>query len=105
MVTFLNKIRNMFKKSECTCLNHSKQKLEYFVLDVDWSDISLGNSSNYIVNSMKRHGIYGYPTNSMIVLEDGSEYIPENLSDHWEGFNNSNKFKPKKIVYNRLEDI
>lgn len=104
MLTIFSKIKNLFKGESQKTLDLSKGELESFELDVDWSDISLGNSSNYISNSMKRHGICGYPTNSMIVLEDGSEYIPEQLSSHWEGYNNSPKFKPKNIVYNLLKD-
>ena len=104
MVTIFNKIKNMFKKEEPQSLELSKGEIDSFELDIDWCDISLGNDSNYISNAMRRNGIYGYSTNSVIVLEDGSEYIPEQLSVHWEGYNNSPKFKPKKIVYNFLKE-
>jgi hypothetical protein len=103
MVTIFKKIKQLFKKKELESTNLSTGELESFELDVDWSDISLGNNSNYIANAMKRNGIHGRATNSMVVLEDGSEYIPEQLSVHWEGYNNSPKFKPKKIVYNLLK--
>lgn len=93
----------MFKKKESESLDLISGELSSFELDVDWCDISSGNSGNYILNSMRRHGVYGQPTNCMIVLEDGSEYIPEQLSEHWEAYNNSAKFKPKKIVYNLLK--
>jgi hypothetical protein len=70
-----------------------------FDLDIIWDDVS---SDNILVSAMRRHGIHGYPTNCLIVLEDGSEYIPEELSDHWEAYNSSEKFKPKLIKYKKL---
>lgn len=71
----------------------------YFELDISWDDIS---NDNYIISSMKRNGFYGYATEEFIVLEDGNSYKPEILSDHWEAFNNSKKFKPKTIKYIKI---
>lgn len=71
---------------------------KYFELEINWEDIS---SENYIKHSLRRNGVYGYATENLIVLEDGSTHHPESLSDHWEAFNNSKKFKPKTLKYFR----
>lgn len=104
MKTLFKKIKSYFSKTEVVNnLNiKSDNKPEFFELDIDWSDISYSDQENILKFSMKRHGIYGYPTESMIILEDGSEYIPEQLTEHWNAYHNSHKLKPTTIRYNLL---
>lgn len=106
MPNFFEKLKTLFKKKNATSSESNKEEYaDSFELDICWQDISKSETDNYIVSAMKRHGVYGYPTSSMIILEDGSEYIPEQLSDHWEAYNSSIKFKPKTITYNKLTKI
>lgn len=76
-------------------------------LDIIWEDISNSvpnsNTDSIINNAMKRNGIYGYVTSCLLITEEGKEYIPEQLSDHWMGYMCSPKFKPKKIVYHLVK--
>jgi hypothetical protein len=81
----------------------SKNHKEDFEIEVDWEDISRGvpnsRQGSVITHAMKRHGLYGYATECLLVLEDGTVYIPRQLSDHWECYLNSPKLKPKSITY------
>lgn len=90
----------MFSSSDSVKVDVNLDKPESFELDITWNDISHSQSENILKSAMKRNGVFGYPTNSLIVLEDGTEYIPENLSLHWECYHNSVKVKPKHIKYN-----
>ena len=69
-------------------------------LDIQWEDLT---KESILVSAMKRNGIYGYPTQCLLVLQDGTEYMPTQLSDHWEAYINSPKFKPKTIKYELIE--
>lgn len=76
-------------------------------LHIEWEDLSKGmpeSSTNSILcNAMRRQGIYGYVTPCLLVTEDGKTYMPEQLSDHWEAYIFSKKFKPISIKYKFLE--
>jgi hypothetical protein len=104
MKNLFKKFKGYFVKKEVIDdLNiKTDDKPEFFELDVDWCDISYSDSDNVLKISMKRHGIYGFATESMIILEDGSEYIPEQLTEHWNAYHNSVKLKPTTIRYNLL---
>ena len=102
------KIMNIFssirgcKKSEISSIDNTNIEL-----DIIWEDITdsipNSNTDSIINNAMKRNGIYGYVTSCLLITEEGREYIPEQLSDHWMGYVCSPKFKPKKIVYHRIK--
>lgn len=102
------KLRNIFssirgcKKSEILSIDNTNIEL-----DIIWEDITdsipNSNTDSIINNAMKRNGIYGYVTSCLLITEEGREYIPEQLSDHWMGYVCSPKFKPKKIVYHRIK--
>lgn len=85
-------------------VNNNDSNIE---LDIIWEDISNAvansNTDSIINNAMKRNGIYGYVTSCLLITEEGREYIPEQLSDHWMGYMCSPKFKPKKIVYHLIK--
>lgn len=76
-------------------------------LHIEWEDLSKGmpnsRTNSILNNAMKRQGIYGYVTECLLVTEDGKTYMPQQLSDHWEAFISSKKFKPTSITYNSLE--
>ena len=78
-------------------------------LDIDWSDINSGvdksKNDSSISMSLKRHGYFGTSTESMIILENGATYIPQELSDHWQLFNGSLKSRPILITYTYLSGI
>ena len=79
---------------------------EIIKVDVSWDDISEGvaeSADNSIISrSLRKHGYYGTVTQSLLVLEDGSTYIPENLTDHWTLFYSSPKCRPAYLTYNIL---
>ena len=99
-MSILSKIKNSFKKT--------KKSFSYvedeFELDISWEDISMAtktdnNSNNCIVRAMKRMGLYGHSTESLVILDDGRTFYPQQLSCHWEAFNLSPKLSPKLIKY------
>jgi hypothetical protein len=102
-MSFLSKIKNKFNKKS----NSSTVAEEEFELDISWDDISMATqdnkSNNCISRAMKRMGLYGRTTECLLILDDGSEYYPQQLSCHWEAYNSSPKFKPKLITYKRLK--
>lgn len=89
----LKKLKQFFLKGEGTEVQISNK---FIHLEIAWEDLT---RESILVSAMKRNGIYGYPTSCLLVLQDGSEYIPNQLSDHWEAYINSPKFKPKVIQY------
>jgi len=100
MVVFFKKLINMVKN----LLSEKSHKVEENIeLDITWSDISSGISNcrygSVLAYAMRRNGIYGYATENKIVLETGEVYAPVELSDHWNAYINSPKFKPKIITY------
>ena len=76
-------------------------------LHIEWEDLSKGEpnskTNSIICNAMKRNGIYGYVTECLLVTDEGKTYMPQQLSDHWEAFIFSKKFKPKTITYLPLD--
>lgn len=74
-----------------------------FELMIEWEDVAKGipdsRNESIITQAMKRNGIYGYSTESLLVLENGITYYPEQLSVHWEAYISSAKFKPTTIKY------
>jgi hypothetical protein len=100
MIVFFKKLIDMFKN-----LLSAKSQIteEYIELDITWGDISsgMGNSKygSVLAYAMRRNGIFGYATEDKIVLETGEEYSPVELSDHWNAYINSPKFKATTITY------
>jgi hypothetical protein len=91
-------ISNNFNLNEDIC----DSELNSFELDISWRDISestYSNDNNIIVRSMKRNGFNGKVTSSSITLDNGNCYVPQQLSDHWEVYNDSPKIKPINIKY------
>lgn len=107
------KLENLFRSFKSGhCVNTISPEIENtnasnIELDIIWEDISNAvansNTDSIINNAMKRNGIYGYVTSCLLITEEGREYIPEQLSDHWMGYMCSPKFKPKKIVYHLIK--
>lgn len=89
-----NKIFSLFKKQNDDVSEDIKSQIE---VEIIWEDLT---RESIFKSALCRNGIYGYATESLLVLEDGSTYYPLELSDHWEAYINSKKFKPKTIVYN-----
>lgn len=87
-----NKIFSFFNKST----NVDKLTIE---LEFEWEDLA---RESIFKSALQRNGIYGYATECFLILEDGTTYYPSQLSDHWEAYMNSKKFKPKTITYNIL---
>lgn len=102
-MSFLSKIKNKFKKKT----NLSFYIGDEFELDISWEDISMAtldnnNSNNCITRAMKRIGVYGQPTECLVILDDGREFYPQQLSWHWEAYNSSPKLSPKLIRYKQM---
>ena len=101
MIVFFKKIINLFMNllSEKT----ESKPLENIELEITWSDIASGTSNSrygsVLAYSMRRNGMFGYATESNIVLENGDVYYPVDLSSHWEAYINSPKIKPKTLLY------
>ena len=89
-----NKISALFRDQTCDMPKCNKSQIE---LEIGWEDLT---RDSILKSALCRNGIYGYATENLLVLEDGSTYQPIELSDHWEAYINSKKFKPKTIVYN-----
>lgn len=103
MVIFFKKFINMFvnllsKKSNSAIL-------ENIELEITWGDIASGISNSKhgsaLSYSMRRNGMFGYATENCLVLENGDVYYPVEVSDHWEAYINSPKFKSKTLTYFR----
>jgi hypothetical protein len=81
-------------------------KSKNITIEIEWDDIlnstPNSNTDSIISKAMRRSGYYGHVTESLLILENGEEYIPNELSDHWEAFLGSAKFKPKVITYSKL---
>lgn len=101
-MNFLLDIKNkLFKDAEISKYNEDTD----LYLDIDWEDIAMGGDSednNCLYRAMKRQGIYGTLTPSLLILEDGTELLPHELSWHWEAYNQSTKVKPMRIKYTKL---
>jgi hypothetical protein len=70
-----------------------------------WDDIAsatISDDNNVISRAMKRNGYNGKVTSCLIILDNGCSYIPEQLSDHWEAYNDSPKIKPSSIKYIKI---
>jgi hypothetical protein len=87
----------IFSLLNTTPVNFMKNDKAQIELEISWDDLS---KESILKSALQRNGIYGYVTEKFLVLEDGSIYTPSELSDHWEAYINSKKFKPKIIVYN-----
>jgi hypothetical protein len=103
-MSFLSKIKNKFKKKTNSCSYIGDE----FELDISWEDISMAtqdddNSNNCLIRAMKRVGLYGQPTECLVVLDDGREFYPQQLSCHWEAYNSSPKLSPKLIKYKQMK--
>lgn len=85
-------------------IDTKSQKIE---IDIDWDDINRSTpNSKYdsiISKAMKKHGYYGYSTECVLVLENGEEYIPNDLTEHWHAFLGSPKVKPTTITYSKIK--
>ena len=104
LMSILSKIKNKFKKSS----NNFSYIGEEFDLDISWDDISMAtldneNVNNCISRAMKRIGVYGKPTECLVILDDGRVFYPQQLSCHWEAYNLSPKIKPKLIKYIQMK--
>jgi hypothetical protein len=101
MVIFFKKFINMF----VNLLSKSPvyKIRENIELEITWGDISSGISNSkhgsVLSYSMRRNGMFGYATENCLVLESGDVYYPVEVSDHWEAYINSPKFKSKTITY------
>lgn len=75
-------------------------------IDFEWDDICSGignsNDASPINKAFNRYGYKPIVSNSFITIDD-IEYIPEQLSNHWELFHCSPKAIPLKITYVRLK--
>jgi len=103
-MSFLSKIKNKFKKK----INSFSNIEDEFELDISWDDISMStkdtnNLNNSIVRAMKRIGVYGHSTECLVILDDGREFYPQELSWHWEAYNLSPKLSPKLIKYKQMK--
>lgn len=72
-------------------------------ITIEWDDIINGlpssETNSIISNSFKRYGFATKVTACKVLLENGTVYAPQQLSDHWEAFIGSPKIKPKTIKY------
>jgi len=103
-MSILTRFKNKFKKE----LNSSSYILEEFDLEISWDDISMAtqdnnNTNNCLARAMKRIGVYGQPTECLVILDDGREFYPQELSWHWEAYNSSPKLSPKSIKYKQIK--
>ena len=94
------------KKTNSQVLNESTDLLNQdhdLEIGIEWDDIVNGlpsSETNCIIsNSFRRYGLEGQVTACKVVLNNGTVYIPYQLSDHWEAFIGSPKIKPKIIKY------
>jgi len=103
-MSILSKIKNKFKNESNFCSYIEDE----FNLDISWDDISMAtqdndNLNNCISRAMRRIGVYGKPTECLVVLDDGRVFYPHELSNHWEAFNLSPKLKPTSIKYIQIK--
>ena len=98
----LQNIKNIFKKNNMNIQDNyfDVENNSNIILDIEWEDLA---KDSILKSAMTRNGIYCYATSCMLVLEDGTEYVPVQLSDHWEAYIDSPKFKPKRIIYHKLK--
>lgn len=72
-------------------------------IGIEWDDIINGlpssETDSVISNCFKRYGLMGKVTACKVILDNGTVYVPQQLSDHWEAFIGSPKIKPKTIKY------
>jgi len=92
------KISALFNNIPIDFMKTDKPQIE---LEINWEDLS---RESILKSALHRNGVYGYATENFLILEDGSTYSPLELSDHWEAYINSKKFKPKTIIYNIMND-
>lgn len=104
--TFLSE---KLKKPESTSIETVKSENlveQLITIDIDWDDISGGvreSSDNSVISrALRKHGYHGIVSESLIELENGSVYYPEDLTIHWELFYSSMKSKPATINYKLL---
>jgi hypothetical protein len=104
---FKNSIRKHGFKACSEGVNCTDTKSQVIQLEIEWEDIcrSTPNSKNssIISKAMRRNGYYGYSTECLMILENGDTYLPQELSDHWEAFIGSEKFKPKMLTYHKID--
>jgi hypothetical protein len=112
MKKLISNFKNLFKK--ILFLDKSKlidsadkydEVLDSFELDILWEDIRESTYSidnNIITRCMKRNGFHGVVSPCLIILDSGATYVPQELSQHWECYNNSLKTKPINIKYIKL---
>ena len=102
-MSIFSKIKNKFKNKDNSCFHIGNE----FELDISWEDISMSTQDNISNNSLsralKRIGIHGKPTECLVILNDGREFYPQQLSCHWEAYTSSLKLIPKLIKYKQME--
>lgn len=88
-------------------MNSIDLKSNNIKIDIDWEDINKSlpscKDNSIISKAMKRHGYYGYSTECYIILENGEEYFPQELTEHWHAFLGSPKCKPTTINYSKTK--
>ena len=107
----LSPFKSSIRKHGCKAcvgeMNYTDTKSQTIQLDIDWEDICRSNPNSKhgstISKAMRRNGYFGYSTECLMVLENGDTYLPQELSDHWEAFIGSEKFKPKMITYHKID--
>ena len=102
LLSILNKVIDKIKLFKN---KNSEEIYNSFELNILWDDIrssTFSDDNNIIARAMKRNGFRGTTNSCMIILDNNISYIPEQLSDHWEAYNNSLKFKPVNIKYMKL---
>ena len=92
-----NKISTLLNETPNKSIEKNSIQIQ---LEINWEDLS---KESILKSALKRNGLYGYVTENLLVLEDGTKYTPSELSDHWEAFINSKKFKPKILTYNLVD--
>jgi len=89
--------KNRINTSELTVITSEEPNI---IIDIGWEDLS---TDSIMGSALSRNGLYGHATSCLLILNDGREYIPLNISDHWEAYINSPKFRPKTITYQLLK--
>lgn len=106
--TFLTEKKNVISKEVVESPKLDTLVESEIVIDVDWNDIGSGvseSSDNSIISrALRKHGYHAVVSESIITLDNGNEYIPVNLTDHWELYYGSRKAKPAVIYYQILQN-
>jgi hypothetical protein len=99
----IKKVGQKDYSAEEKSIDIKSQKIE---IDIDWEDINKSTpkskKDSIISKAMRRNGYYGYSTECILVLDNGEEYVPNELTEHWHAFLGSPKVKPTKITYHKL---